>query len=583
MSYSRVLDSRVDNTKAEDVHFIFKEGAQNVSYTPLTSSSNSTQTTSFSLNNIADRVSRDKRLCMSLTAQFTLTCTNTAGTPQTLFNPTSNNLGFKQYPLNRCVGTIQHQINQASYSLNTNQIIDSIARIQLATDNADFYNNTQPDNITNYGDAAGSNLNPILPYSSSIVGDGIYKPRSNNIDVSGNSLTSAGTPQIVVITCTIYEPLISPFNNIGKKNQHGLYAITGENITINWVNDLFNNMLAANPNPLITINSVVPSFGQSSTLNCIYLTPYPSFFKELPQKSYSHYNNYTINTQTITQTLAPFTQLTAFSTQVATFTNVPSKILIYIKDSAGVPLISTPDRYLQINSISCTFDNGNPQLSTCSTDQLYDISVRNGLEMPRDCFAQRNLQPLAATGIYGCGSVLVLDPALDLGIREGITDNSAGRFVFQATINATNATADTFSNLVCYVIGINDAVLERSGSEYRNYLLSLPYDAFEKSRNMDVIHLDEYNDVKESNMFLSGGSFWSKIGNAFKSAGKWLWKNKSDIVKVAEKVAPMVGLGEGEGGAEMGGYMGRHGFQHRRLMDRPTDRQRDRRVDLFYN
>ena len=71
----------------------------------------------------------------------------------------------------------------------------------------------QPDNISNYASASGSTLNPIIPYTSSIAGDGIYKPRSNNITVAGNSFAANAT-QNVTITCNLYEPLISPFNNL---------------------------------------------------------------------------------------------------------------------------------------------------------------------------------------------------------------------------------------------------------------------------------------------------------------------------------------------------------------------------------
>ena len=270
---------------------------------------------------------------------------------------------------------------------------------------------------------------------------------------------------------------------------------------------------------------------------------------------------------------------------------MPTKILIYVKDGLTNPSYAVPDRYCRIDNANITFDNGQPQLSAATTNQLYDISVRNGLSMPRDCFTQQNLQPLSSTPVFGCGSVLIVDPALDLGIREGISDNSPGRYVFQVNLTVSNNTTDNFNSPSLVVIALNDAILERNGAEYRNYLLSLPYDAFQKTRDITPISSEELEQIKEANMFLSGGSLWSWL----KNAGKWIWHHKGDIVKVAKAAAPLVGLGMHEREErrrfeeEMENREAMRNMGHRKRLELPSQQgtcfnegRHPRKMDLFY-
>ena len=70
------------------------------------------------------------------------------------------------------------------------------------------------------------------------------------------------------------------------------------------------------------------------------------------------------------------------------------------------------NKYLSLQSIQCTFDNGLPVFNGASPDQLYDVSKRNALQMPRSCFKQiqlntNNVVP-SLGALYGCGSVFVL-------------------------------------------------------------------------------------------------------------------------------------------------------------------------------
>jgi hypothetical protein len=535
--YARLLDSRLEALSENRVCYVLKEGAAVQSFVPLVASSFSNQSITFNLNNIADFTARDSRLAIQLTARVVLNFTNTTGSPIKAI--TGDNFGNKQFPVNRAFSSIQHQINQASYTLQTNEILDSITRLNLLPSDCNFYENTMPDLLDSYGvPASGCNFSPLQPYNVTLAGDGVYKPRTLQLDVSQNDISGNSTGQ-VVITATYYEPLISPFCNVSSDDARALYAITGELITINFVPDLFNNMFAYDiPTGLTLSSSSVDLTTVNPVLRCIYLTPKEDTIAQVPRSSIYQYNDYSIFQNTIASGVVAGGTLSGVSSQVVNFTNLPSKILVYARLSNNARTSETPDKYLALTGLQVTFDNGLPQLAGATPDQLYDISKRNAIQMPRACWKQEELNSaVSATqgGLYGCGSVLILDPALDLGIRPSDTQGSGGRYIFQVQ-NATfkNFTETNFGSITLYVVGINSAVLERVGSQYRNYLLTTPPDIINEIKSLAPISYKMYMRSNHANSFFMGGG----IGDWFKKAynfGTRSYNQAKDLLGEVEK------------------------------------------------
>lgn len=519
--FARVVDTRLGAHSNATIKYVVEEGAQNVAYVPLRSSSHNNQLTNFNLNNIAQFVARDSRLNIEFTATATITLDNSTG--GALNAITADNFGMRQFGWNRTIASMQHKINQATYTLQTSQILDSIARLNILSENANFYDNTQPDCIDNFSTASGTALSPLGPYTDVPQGNGSFKPRTLNYTVSGNSIPANSTGA-VTITVKIYEPVISPWNNIGDTYSEALYAINGEilNISYSPVSTLFDSMFNFVAPAGLTISSVTPpsvDYGTSAQLKCVYLTAYPDMIEEIPRQSIYHYNDYVqyqnaIGIQGVD--LAPGAELTGVSSQVCNFTNIPQKILVYARPAQKSA--SCPDVYLTIKNIQAVFDNGQPMLTAASPDQLYEISKEAGLTMERANFLGKVLNPSLVAGgaepIHGCGSILVLDPAMVLSVRQGATNGSAGRYVFQIQgANLINNTSQTFKGgAVLFVIGVTNAILERNGSEYRNYNLNVPYDVFQKARQLSPVSAAVYNSEKFDNLFLNGGG----IGDFFK-------------------------------------------------------------------
>ncbi len=553
--FVKLVDPRLETHSNRSTTYVFGHGAQTVAYVPQPASSYSNQNLTFNLNNIASFVGRDPRLVVDLTAVLTFNVTNTTNAAINLI--TADNFGFRSWPLNRSINSIQHKINQASYTLNTNELIDSLCRLNSVPKNVNFYDNTQPDCVDNYATATGSNLSPLASYTTTLQGDGVYKPRTLGYKVAGNTVNS-NSSATVTVTCKFNEPLASPFNNIGKSDDGVLWGINGEIISIQWVTDIFNNMFSfVAPNGLTVNSTNVDLTSVQPKLNCIYITPYEEDIPKIPRQSIQHYNDYQLFTQTIqTSPLAPGASVNAVSSIVAQFTCVPQKILIYVRPSNSARKASLPDVYLTLNNISIQWDNGQPQLSSASSNQLYEVSQKNGLCMDREQFLGEVLNgALVASGappVSGVGSVLVIDPVFNLGCRPGITNGSPGRYIMQVTnANFTNNTSQTIDSLSLYIVGITNAVLERNnGTEYRNYLISLPDNALARAKSMGSVNRDDWYEERFSGNFLSGGG----LGNLFKKAlslgktglskGLNLLANNPDIVKQGLQMASAA-LGSG--------------------------------------
>jgi len=526
---NRVVDTRIEAMSQNSTTYVVQEGASVTSYIRLPAASHSNSNTVFNLNNIADKVCRDPRMTIEVTARLTLNVNN--ANPGSVLAITAVNFGKKQYPVNRCVSSVQHQINQASITMQTSRLIDGLARLNAMSQDSDFYEDTQPDVVDSYANANASLLNPLAPYSNTIQGEGIFKPRTLSYTIVSGNLLSPGVGTVVV-DCSFNEPLVTPFNNISKKNRRGYYAITGELINITWVSNMVQQMFAFVPPAGVTITtSSVDLTTQQCALNLIYMTPQEGYYKEIPMNSVYPYSNYQLFTLDGLGSVAPGGVLNNISTPVCNFTNVPKLILVYVKLSDSAIDTTTPDKYLALESLSCTFDSGNPRFAGASPRQLSDVSVRNGSTLPQEFFRQLVLNaPDGSPQLFGCGSVMVINPALDLLTSDGLSTASAGRYIFQATLNLRNKTNIAFSACSLYVVGISDAQLERVGSEYRNYLLTLPEDVLDMAKKLPVIDHQRYSDAGRANGFLSGAGF--SLGD-FMGKAMGMYDKHKDLIKGA--------------------------------------------------
>jgi hypothetical protein len=240
----------------------------------------------------------------------------------------------------------------------------------------------------------------------------------------------------------------------------------------------------------------------AATLNVQFLTP--SLDVPLPPKSvvpYMEFPRYI--SQPTGVTLAPGAS-TQIQSQTITLPTIPDLLLIYVKPQGGytVPNLglagsaspalaadySQADWYLSLGNgvssinfrpINVNFDNFSGLLSSVTTQELYTMSVKNGLEEDWASWSGSSksgipLHYSSGTSTVGTvnvvsrypgtqmptvGSVLVLKPSQDITLQSGQAPSLVGNFTLQFNLTVTNQ-SDYSVSPTLYVITANSGFFE---------------------------------------------------------------------------------------------------------------------------
>jgi len=236
----------------------------------------------------------------------------------------------------------------------------------------------------------------------------------------------------------------------------------------------------------------------NTVVNVQFLTP--SLDVPLPPKSvvpYMEFPRYITQQQNGTVDAGATIQL---QSQTITLPQIPDLLLIYVKASqvtggSGGPALPDPqspeygDCYLPLansfnsqikNPLSINFDNFSGLLSSHTTEELYQMSVANGLQMPWNTWSgvarSENAVPAGqvklADGLTPAnpfqfagqtrstvGGFLVLKPSKDITLQPGQAPSLVGNFTLQFNLSVVN----TFGFAVVptlYVITANSGFFE---------------------------------------------------------------------------------------------------------------------------
>ena len=211
---------------------------------------------------------------------------------------------------------------------------------------------------------------------------------------------------------------------------------------------------------------------QSSRVNIQFLTP--SLDVPLPPKSvvpYMEYPRY-ISSQ-LSQMNAGQGQ--TYSSQTITLPQIPDLLIIYAKPAngyvygaagagpgnqfAGQPDPNQNDYMLPITGISVNFDNFAGLLSAQTQQQLYKMTVHNGLEQDWNSWSGRAYSAPNGTLLSTVGGMLVLKPGRDIVLQAGQAPSLVGNFVLQFNLGLLNTTGVAVSPQI-YVITANSGFFE---------------------------------------------------------------------------------------------------------------------------
>jgi hypothetical protein len=357
------------------------------------------------------------------------------------------------------------------------------------------------DKYQSYDDAFGAVNNPLAGYDGSSDYDNVPNGAFANLvftDPAGNPLGTAspayagaaydavnGIPvvnAVVLGSYTVYfkwrstEPLVlSPFVFADEYEwDTGLFGINNIQLIMNLRSTpervIRSCRRAGRTLSAIQYNNGATNVFQNSVVNVQFLTP--SLDVPLPPKSvvpYMEFPRYI--TQYQNGTIQPG-QTGQIISQTITLPAIPDLLIIYAKPSSYantegdyyLPLATSLDNVR--NPLSVNFDNFSGLLSSTTTEQLYSMSVKNGLDMDYNQFIG---QFHTAGGSYpgrqqgqivpGVGSILVLKPSQDITLQSGQAPSLVGNFTLQFNLTVKNNTS-TDQTPQLYVITANSGFFE---------------------------------------------------------------------------------------------------------------------------
>lgn len=389
---------------------------------------------------------------------------------------------LQAFPLNALLSTIQSNLNNAQFSVNTRDVMAGLLKM-YNYDELSKYNSLTPSLIDsfyqNYEDGLGSNNNVLGNYSTGSYSKE-FQPRGvfpvqllqsdKTTPIVGLEIVAsgAGTSPYAsfIVRFTVTEPLLflSPYISGNSNNQSAFLGINNLTITMNLgdatrvMSNASYALLADGVTKSKTIQSVALSGYSGASLMLNFLSVPAVLYNKLEPKNVVNYNQYTSYNFTTGATLN-HGATGSYSFNSIQLNQIPSKILIFAKQTNFNSYDA--NHFSVIQKVSINFANKSGLLSSAQPEQLYEMSVRNGLQMSYYEFSGKGISndeygnPVSVATI---GSILAIDPAIDLSIDNQYTNMSAGQYNLQFDITLLNQTANLNYTPTIYVVCVNSGL-----------------------------------------------------------------------------------------------------------------------------
>ena len=431
--------------------------------------------------------------------------TASVGAPVVVFG---RDCALAPFPLHSLVQTATATINDATVALNTGDVLYEVMRLtDLNRNRTQRTCPTMLDSYASYNDAYQTQRNPLADYSASTdrsrvpngawgqvyftlpngtiippTSSGTYTAQvgSANVTVTytnGVPVQSAGVSQYPIFASfrSTEKVVLSPFifSDV-YENEVGIFGVQNIQLVFNMTSPsqtaVAGRVLRSCSN-ITTISNVGYNTGTSagtpftnSRVNVIFLTPALSI--PLPAKSICSYYEFPryVSNQTFATPLVAGASA-QIASQTITLPCVPDLMIIYCKPSAYSA--TDADWYLPITNISVNFDNFSGLLASVTTEQLYSMSVMNGLEMDYNQWlgyamtaVGSGATPPSSAKVPLTGGFLVLKPSRDITLQEGIAPSVVGNYTFQFNATVNNWQSNAVSNATLYIVTANSGYFE---------------------------------------------------------------------------------------------------------------------------
>lgn len=595
-----VFDSRIVQSRPK---FAVEKGALSLTNAPFNSIAATDSQHTYNIYVPSENVFVDRKLLWSSTVfqQATLTLSYVPTSGESLVVP-GRDFSLCALPLNSLCSTLSATINDTTTVINSQDVLKEVLRLcDLKKNRLVRTAPTMLDKFANYNDAFGCVGSPIAGYDALIDYDNYGNGSFPQLVFTSNTGAPLGTSGAGVaafagatyssangvpvydtavnagLVHTVYwrwrstEPIVlSPFVFSDECEwDTGLFGLNNIQLIMNLKSEaqaariIRQTARAGRTLTAVAYNTgVVAGSFQNSVVNCQFLTP--SLDVPLPPKSVVPYMEFPRYITAASETFQPG-DVKQIQSQTITLPCIPDLLIIYVKPS--VVSANDADNYLPLasqldgtrNPLSINFDNFSGLLSSTTTEQLYQMSVKNGLNMDFSTFlgiGKSAAGSYPAIGTYAArqqgqnvplvGSILVLKPGQDITLQSGQAPSLVGNFTLQFNITVKN-TSDVAQVPQLFVIAANSGFFEsiRGSSRVIKGILS----------EQDIISapLAPMGVRAELDRMVGGFSFAS-LGNILSKA-RDIYQQTKPLVSAVSGMLPDSGLlGKVKSGATALGY-----------------------------
>jgi hypothetical protein len=515
----KVLDPRVDVVEDGPINHIVLQGGRLVNQQIVVSDSWGAPNTdivsdiSFTINppsttTIIDRMIKVRYFVAVL---ITTVGNNPTDIDEALVQPGDNNNALRQMPMSSIIDTTTVQINGESFSDTTGDIVKPMLHYGLTTEAQSRYCSTTPmcpDAYQEYYDWQnyGSAKNPLQEYGNMSDKD----PRGGFTFSKSAEYVGVVPSKVVKYYYEITEPLfLSPFSSGFQVNNdvQGFVNVNQMNLNLRfksgglisgiWSNNPYNNDGTTPLNADAVITNIAVQFYQAPEVLLTYISP--DVNQLIPPLQILPYKKPLLFKKDI-GSFASFEQKVE-TTDSIKLSQIPRKMYLWcsIKPSSTTPWLKS-DAYLTLRNLSILWSNQTGLMSSATPQQLYEISVRNGLEKTYTQF--KNFT----------GSVFCCEFGTDIGLLDDLAPGTQSQQLIQIQATWKNTSTKTHDYIFNYMF-LLEGTISITENSARCLLGSLtPADVINAKRQPDkmTISYAEYNGG--GNFFQNLKSFVRKLG-----------------------------------------------------------------------
>lgn len=478
-----IQDSRISNI-SDTIDYGVVSGAASNNYQAFSSNTNSSSSINFQVTVPNQSIVVDREVLINTKVNLELRVTGLTSGSNAF--PYGNSIAFNSFPLNSIFSTSSCSINNCSISVNTKDVKEQIVNM-MSLRGLQKYQGMTPimcDKYKNYSDSVLKPNSPLNGFNGAGYDDFLLPRGCHPITISSvsHAITAGGVDNSLISTnvadtwlikfqAEFTEPILglSPFlyGERSNYNNGGLVGVDAFNMTFN-IDNTLNRMFSNGTTSGTFTFSLDPSNPFANTkLLLNFLTTQPTSL--IPSLNLCPL----LNMQTYVTGASNTSAVSALGSAVFTINaiqmnQIPDKIIIVVRKPINNQTNTDSSTFFKIDKVIVDFNNTSGLLSNATPQSLWQMSTRNGSQQSWSEFngfagvSNNSTSTTTSTSqfvVQTAGSIIVIDPAMDLSLESYLSNGSIGQYSLQIQLTCTNNSNVSITPEVC-VIACNSGVFQ---------------------------------------------------------------------------------------------------------------------------